>query len=207
MYSISGAPEMWWLSGYGTAADIQKLNEASAAMPAVGAVDEKFGPPEADYIASNTTMIASLRDSLSYSAGVPTSALRYFVVSRVLVRPGHNDEFVAARKIIKAAHEAVHASDGYAIYQVTAGAPTGTYLIFAGKKSMAELDANPHGPGYAAAVGGAEGQKKLADMAASYTNNGDSNLFALDPQISVLSKAWYDADAFWKPKAPAAPKK
>lgn len=207
MSAMSGAPEVWWISGYNTAADIQKLNEAYADSPALQAVDDKFVAPEADYVASTISMTAVLRDSLSYSSGTPLAAMRYVMVSRVLVRPGHNDEFLQARRLIKAAHETAHATDGFAVYQVTAGAASGTYLIFAGKKSMAEFDTNPHGPAYVAALGGAEGQKKLADLAASYTTNGDANLFQLNPQYSVLSKAWYDADPFWKPKAPAAGKK
>jgi hypothetical protein len=90
---------------------------------------------------------------------------------------------------------------------VTSGAPAGTYLIMAGKAKLAELDSNPHGPAYVAAIGGPEGQKKLADMAASYTNSSTSDLFKVDPQISILNKSWYDADPYWKPKAAAAPKK
>jgi len=204
--AMSGAPEIWWVNGYATAADVQKLNEAYAASPALQAVDDKFYPPEADFVASTSSMIARLRDSLSYSDGTPMTALRYVLVSRVLVRPGHNDEFLQARRQIRAAHIASHASDGFAVYQVTAGAPSGTYLIFAGKKSMADFDNDPHGPAYAAALGGADAQKKLAELAAAYTTNGDANLFQLNPEYSVLSKAWYDADPYWKPKAALAKK-
>ena len=43
-------------------------------------------------------------------------------------------------------------------------------------------------------------------MASSYTATSIVHLFRLDPQISVLNKAWYDADPYWRPKAAPAPK-
>jgi hypothetical protein len=205
--SMSGPSEMWWLGAIASAADLEKLNATYAASPALNAVDDKFVPAEADYLANSFGMIAKLRDDLSYSSGMPMTSMRYMAVTTLVVRPGHGDEFTEARKTIKAAHEKAKAKDGYAIYAVGAGAATGTFLIMAGKASLAELDADPHGPAYVEAIGGPAGQKKLAEMAASYTGTSTGNLFKVDPQISILNKAWYDADPYGKPKAPAAPKK
>ena len=108
--------------------------------------------------------------------------------------------------MIKAAHEKAKLVDGFAVYQVLGGGATGTFLIFQPKVSLAEFDADPHGPAYAEALGGAAAQKKLSDMASSYTATSIVHLFRLDPQISVLNKAWYDADPYWRPKAAPAPK-
>ena len=201
MVAISGPNEAWWLTGFESAEAMQKYNETIDATPALAAVSAKYYPPEADYLANTFTMIARYRDDLSYSTGSPMTALRYMVVSRIGVKLGHNAEFVEARKMIKAAHEKAKAADGYAVYQVTAGAPAGTFLVFAGKGSMAELDVNPHGDAYTAALGGADGEKKLNDMLMSYEGSSDSNLFRLSPSMSILNKQWWDADAYWKPKA------
>jgi len=201
MVAMSGPNETWWLTAFESADAIQKYNDTIDATPALAAVGATYYPPEADYLANTFTMIGRFRDDLSYSTGSPMTALRYMVVSRVGVKLGHNAEFVEARKLIKAAHEKAKAADGYAVYQVTAGAPAGTFLIFAGKKSMADLDVNPHGDAYTAALGGADGEKKLNDLLMSYEGSADSNLFRLSPSMSVLNKTWYDADAYWKPKA------
>jgi hypothetical protein len=205
--SITGPNENWWLNGAASAADIEKLNAAYAASPALNAVDDKFVPPEADYLNNTFVMLAKFRDDLSYSSGTPMTSMRYMAITTIAVRPGHGDEFVEARKQIKAAHEKAKAKDGFAIYAVRGGAAAGTYVIFASSSTMADLDTDPHGPAYVAAIGGPEAQKKLADMASSYTGTTMTNLFRVDPQISVLNKSWYDADPYWKPKAPAAPKK
>lgn len=201
MVAMSGPNEVWWVTAFESADAIQKYNDTIDATPTLAAVVAKYYPPEADYVANTFTMIARYREDLSYSSGSPMTALRYMVVSRVGVKLGHNAEFVEARKLIKAAHEKAKATDGYSVYQVTAGAPAGTFLVLAGKKSMAELDANPHGDAYTAAIGGADGEKKLNEMLMSYEGSADSNLFRLSPSMSVLNKQWHDADTFWKPKA------
>ena len=201
MVAMSGPNEAWWMTGFESAEAIQKYNDAVGATPALAAVSAQYYPPEADYLANTFMMIARYREDLSYSTGSPITALRYMVVSRIGVKLGHSAEFVEARKMIKAAHEKAKAADGYSVYQVTAGAPAGTFLVFAGKKSMADLDVNPHGDAYTAALGGADGEKKLNEMLMSYEGSADSNLFRLSPSMSVLNKQWYDADAFWKPKA------
>jgi hypothetical protein len=203
MTTMSGASEVWFLNPYASMADMQKVNEAYEASAALTAVGEKYRPQESDLLTNSFTMITTLRDDLSYSSGTPLPSLRYMTLQRVSVKIGHNDEFVEARKIIKAAHEQAKASDGYAIYQVTAGAPAGTFLIFRGLKSLAELDANPHGPEYMAAMGGPEGQKKLNTMLMSYENSADLTAFQFSPAMSSPGKAWTDADPYWKPKAAA----
>lgn len=203
MSAQSGPNEMWWLNGYGSMAEMQKVNDAVDASPALTAVGTTYGPPEADYVSNTIGMIARFRDDISYSSGTPMTAVRFFLVTRVVVRTGMGDQFTEARKLIKAAHEKVKAADGYGIYQVTAGAPAGTFLIFSGRKSLAELDNDPHGPAYVAALGGPEGQKKLTDMQIAYQASASTDLFKLDPTISVLDKSWAAADPFWKRKAVA----
>ncbi len=205
MTTMSGANEAWFLFPYASMADMQKLNAAGDASATLTAITDRYAAQESDLLANMFTMIANYRDDLSYNDGTPLPSLRYMSVQRVSVKIGHNDEFVEARKIIKAAHEKAKVAHGYAIYEVTAGAPAGTFLVFSGRKSLAELDADPHGPAYVTALGGPDGQKKLNAMTMSYENSADATLFQLNAAMSSPGKAWIDADPFWKPKV--APKK
>jgi hypothetical protein len=189
MSALSGPNEMWWLTGYGAMADIQKVSDAVEASPALTAVGATYGPPEADFVSNTIGMIARFRDDLSYNNSVPMTSERFMVVGRVVVRTGMGEQFTEARKIIKAAHEKAKAADGFAIYQVMVGAPAGTFLIFQPRKSLGEFDTDPHaGPAYVAAIGGPEGQKKLMEMQVAYQASSSSDLFKLDPAISVLDK-------------------
>ena len=199
--SMSGANEVWFLQGFAAAADMQKVSETMAANPAMAAVDQKYRPMESDLLANQFTMIARLRDDLSYTSDAPLPSMRYMTVQRISVKIGHGPEFEDARKIMKAGHEKIRAADGYAVYQVTMGAPAGTFLVMAAKKGMADFDTDPHGEPYAAAIGGPDGQKKLRDMSMSYENTADTQLFAVNPTISTMGQVWGDADAYWKPKA------
>ena len=200
MTSMSGADEAWFLMGFPTAADMQKMYETVAAAPAMSGVDAKFRPMEADLLANRITMIARLRDDLSYSSGAPLPSMRLMTVQRISVKTGAGPTFEEARKIMKAAHEKIRAVDGYAVYQVTMGAPAGTFLVMAAKKGFAEFDTDPHGEAYAAALGGPDGQTKLREMAIAYQNTADTQLFFVNPAISTMGSVWGEADAYWKPK-------
>src|SRR5579863_8705457 len=91
-------------------------------------------------------------------------------------------------------------------YEVTAGAPSGTYLFFTMMDSMKVLD------------GDAERSKKMMDAMGKDSfdkfmkSMGDvivsieDNLFEVKPGMSYASKATMDKDPeFWKPKAAMKP--
>jgi len=191
---------MWFMQGYPTMAEMQTSNAAYDASPVFTAVDQKFRPQEAEYLTSATNLIARFRAELSYDAGNAMPGMRYMTVQRIVVRPGHGAEFDSARKIIKAAHEKVKAKDGFALYQVTSGAPAGTYLLMGGRQGLADLDADPHGPDYGAALG-PNGQKTLNELLIAYEASAATDLFQVNPEISIVPKTWADADPYWKPKA------
>ncbi|MFI5311952.1 MAG: hypothetical protein ACHQQ3_12000, partial [Gemmatimonadales bacterium] len=147
------------------------------------------------------------RDDLSYSTGRPIWEMRFLTATRVLVRLGHEAEFVEARKAIKAAHEKAKLSDGYGVYQVTSGMPGTTFYIFAARKSLSELDDNTKthaDPAYQAALG-ADWTKRNAALVQAYEASTDVNIFAMNPAMSIAPPDWIKADPYWKPKAP--PKK
>jgi hypothetical protein len=210
--SLTGPAEAWFLSGYASWAEYEKINNEINGSAAVAAVFARYFPQEADMLADWRGMVARFRDDLSYLPGKePLGTMRYFSITRTQIRPGHVGEFEEARKMIKAAHEKAKLSDGFVIYEVTSGAPAGTFLTFVARKSLAEIDqgAQIHGADYMAALGGDSAQKKLAALASSGTINAETNQFAFSPAMSYPSKETVAADpAFWTPKpAMAAPKK
>jgi hypothetical protein len=110
--------------------------------------------------------------------------------------------------MVKSAHEAGKLSDGYSMWQAAAGAPAGTYFIFVARKSLSEIDAGAaiHGAAYQAALGGTEGQKKMAANAAAAIISTQTDHFAFAPQQSIPPAEWVAADpGYWKHKT--APKK
>ncbi len=111
--------------------------------------------------------------------------------------------------MIKAAHEKAKLTDRFSLWRVASGAPAGTYYQFVVRKSLAEIDegAAMHGPAYQAALGGAEGQKKLDALAASAIISSQVDQFAFAPQQSIPPPEWIKADpGFWARKPPAVKK-
>ncbi len=210
--SMTGPAEVWFLSGYPSWAEYEKVNNEINGNAALGAIFTRYFPQEADMLADSRGMVARYREDLSYLPGKePLGAMRYFSITRTQIRPGHTGEFEEARKMIKAAHEKATLSDGFVIYEVNSGAPSGTFLTFVARKTLAEIDqgAQIHGAAYMAALGGDSAQKKLAALASSGTITSETNHFAFSPAMSYPSKETVAADpAFWTPKpAMAAAKK
>lgn len=205
--AMSGPQENWYISAYPTWAEYEAANKAGEA-PALANIGKQYSAKEDEYLSDGRGMVFTFRADLSYgNADLPAS--RYFAVTRVSVRPGHDDEFVANRKMVKAAHESTKMPDSFSVWQVSSGAPAGTYLIFVARKSLAEIDggAAMHGDAYQAALGGAEAQKKMAANSAAAVISSQSDLFAFAPQQSVAPPEWVKADPkYWTLKAPAMKK-
>lgn len=203
--AMSGPPENWYMSPYPTWSDYEKANKA-AESPALAAIGKQYGSQEDQYLSDARGMVLTYRADLSYGGPADLQASRYFSISRISVRPGHDAEYVENRKMVKAAHEAAKLSDNYSMWQAAAGAPAGTYFIFVPRKSLAEIDqgASSHGAAYEAALGGPEAQKKMAANAAAAIISSQTDLFAFAPQQSNAPAEWVTADpGFWKLKAPA----
>ena len=205
--SMSGPSEVWFALPYASLDAMQKTDATNDAIASVAAVTDRYAPAEADYMQDGRQMVMTLLPELSYSTGRPFTEMRFLTAQRILVRAGHRAEFVESRTAIKAAHEKSKLADGYAVYQVNYGMPSGTYFVFAARKSLAELDDNTKthaDPAYQAALG-VDWAKKNALLVQAYEQSSETNIFKVSVEMSVVPKEWKDADSFWKPKA--APKK
>lgn len=207
--SVSGPGEAWFLSGYPSfaayEADQKNIERASALF----AETQRLSAIDGELLTQGRSMFATFREDLSYNTSVNLGKMRYFTITVTRVRPGHNAEFVEARKIVKAAHEKAGLPDGAAVYQVTAGAPSGTFILMTARATLEELDQSDaihNADAYVQALGGEAGQKKLNDLASSAIISSEPNVFAFSPAMSYASPAMVAGDpAFWTPKpAPTA---
>jgi hypothetical protein len=207
--ATTGPRETWYVSGFPSYAEYARLGKAFGAVPALTAIGPRLDPQEADFVSDARGMLLLVRDDLGYGPPANMPTMRFMSITRISVRPGHVPDFEDARKLIRTAHETSHATDAYAIYEATAGAPAGTFYIMVARKSLAELDDAPriHGAEYQAALGGDEGRRKMAANAANYLNGTQTDHFAFVPSQSVVSAAWASGDpTYWKLRTtPAAP--
>lgn len=206
MSALTGPNEIWYIAPYSTWADYEKANANGMTNPALAAIEKQYVPAESEYLSDARQMTIRPRAEFSYGPPADLANTRYVSVTRVSVRPGHTAEYEEIRRIVKAAHEAAHLTDHFTVWESTAGAPAGTFFTFVARKTLAELDsaAATHGAAYTAALGGDEGQKKLAALNASAIISQETDQFEFTPSQSVPPDEWVTANpGFWKRKAPA----
>ena len=206
MVSQTGPSEAWFMTGYPSLAAWEKDQQASEKNPVLTAELDKLSEKDGELLSGARSITANYREDLSYRpAGVKLGAMRYFYVTTIRVRPGHESDYLEANKITREAHEKANVPEHWAVYQVTLGMPSGTYLVLQPMKTLAEVDAFPdtHGKVYQEAIGD-EGKKKLREAASAGIMNSESNIFAFSPKMSYVSKETAAADPeYWTPKPPA----
>jgi len=208
--AMTGAPESWYITAFPTWEDAEKADKAYGANSTLSGIDKQFSPKEDAYLSDGRGMTLTFREDLSYGGPSDIAASRYFSVTRVSVRPGHDPEYVANRKKQKAAHESAKAPDKYSMWQAAVGAPAGTYFIFTARTSLAEIDrdATFHtSAAYTAALGDSTALNKMLANTAAAVISSQTDLFSFAPQQSNPAPAWITADpGYWKRKAAAAKK-
>ncbi|MGB7621939.1 MAG: hypothetical protein WBN92_06275 [Terriglobia bacterium] len=202
--------EAWFVTGYDSFAAFDKERTAVDKMVA-GAVKtgmDQLDKQDSDLLSGSRSLVATYNKELSYRADVDIPHMRYFRIVTVRVRPGQGHTFEEARKIVNEAHEKANVDEHWAVYEVVAGAPAGTYFIITPLKSLAEQDDFPalHGKAYQDALGD-ENRAKLRKMQSEAVMSAETSVYAFNPAMSVLPKEWTGADPdFWTPKPKAAAK-
>lgn len=200
--SLTGETRALFLTGYPSMEAWEKDTLAQQKDTELTAEVDRLNTKDGDYLTGSAQAVAVYKPDLSYHPEVPVAGTRYFRITSVHVKPGHDDHFTDIRKLVKAAHEKANLSDHYALYQVVMGTPGGTYLIIAPLKSATELDQfeTIHGQAYKDALGD-EGRKQVAEFASQGLEGTESQLFAFSPKMSYVSQDWIAADSdFWTPK-------
>lgn len=213
MNSLSGKSRSLFFTGYESfeawekdVAATQKNATLSAGLDRAGVADgELLDSMDAGVFAYNAEY------SLNQQAEHATAATRYFEVSVYHVKPGHHKEWDDGLKMVLEAYKKALPDAHWACFASVYGAPEGTYLFIVARKSATEIDADfAHNKDFMAAMGD-EGMKKLEELSAASIESSETNLFALNPNMSYVPAEWIKADDFWKPKAgnslAAVPKK
>jgi len=213
MNSITGKSRSLFFTGYDSfdawekdVASQQKNAVLSAALDRAGAADGEL----LDSL-DTAAFTYSSEYSLNQQAEHATPATRYFEVSVYHVKHGHRNEWDEGVKMVLEGYKKALPDAHWACYESMYGAPEGTYLFIVARKSASELDSDiAHNKDFMAAMG-QEGMKKLEELSAASIESSESNLFALNPNMSYVPAEWLKADDFWKPKGgnsvAAAPKK
>lgn len=210
--SVTGPAEVWYLIPFSSHAAYGESMAKQDADPALAAELERLSRGDAEFVGEVSTLDAAARPELSYGAFPDLAKMRFWEITTFRVKPGHGDDFAAAAKAWASASARSAPGNSWRTYEIMAGAPGGTYLVFSSygafadfDKALADGDATWKGLTF-------EERSALQKFDTEAALNTVTNRFRLDPRQSYVPAEIRQKDpAFWMPKAaakaPAPPKK
>ena len=202
--SVTGPAEVWYVIPFSSHAAYGDSMAKQDADPALSAELERLSRGDAEFVSEVNTMDAAARPELSFGTFPDLAKMRFWEITTFRVKPGHGDDFAAAAKAWAAASARSAPGTSWRTYEVMAGAPGGTYLVFSSYGAFADFDK--------ATTDGEATWKGLTFEERStlqkYDNeaalNTVTNRFRLDPRQSYVPAEVRQKDAaFWMPKAAA----
>jgi hypothetical protein len=206
--SVTGPAEVWYVIPFSSHAAYGESTSKQEADPVLSAELERLSRGDAEFVSEVNAMDAAARPDLSYGTFPDLAKMRFWEIATFRVKPGHGDDFAAAAKAWASASARSAPGASWRTYEVLAGAPGGTYLVFSSYGAFADFDK-------AVADGDAtfkgltfEERSALQKYDTEAALNTVTNRFRLDPRQSYVPADIRQKDpAFWMPKAPAPPKK
>ena len=175
-----------------------------AARPEIARMQEELQ----SLIVAERTIIAVRRDDLGFRAqSIDFSKARFMRVLEVRLNPGHESDFVEAFRTLSHAYESIKANTPWVVYQVNVGMPSPTFIVFLPMGALKQNDDLLDWRRGLREVEGEEAAQRTDQIAREAYLSTESNLYALSPETSHVSKEFAEGDPeFWSPKKSAAPK-
>lgn len=210
MVSLTGTPQALYIIPAASNAAYGEQMKRYDNDPVTTAELERLSRADAEVLEDTRTIQARARPDLSAGAYPDLAKQRFWEISVVRVRPGHEMDFDAAAKAYGAAAQRAATNPQYRVYEVIAGMPTPTYIIFASVANYADFDQLFTDGMKTMQSSTAEEQATLQKFSADGLQSWENNRFRLDPRQSYVSRETRASDpAFWgaMPTARPAPRR
>jgi hypothetical protein len=212
--AITGEPKTLSFDPFDSFAQVDQAfvgwSQIYAAHPELAQLQQQIN----SLVTSERTIIAVRRDDLGYRRDfIDLSKMRFMRVLQVRLRPGFENSFEESFKILGAAYERINATTPWVVYQVNVGMPSPSFLVFV---PMHALQQNDDLLAWRKDLRQAEGEaavRHMEETAKEAYESTESNLYAVSPEVSHVTKEFADGDPqFWSsdPRArrePNSPKK
>jgi hypothetical protein len=208
MNSITGENRALFLSAYPSFEAWEA--ERKMTSPALNAALDKANVPDGDLLAKTDQSAWLLSPEYSLNTKGLMPGAHFMEISQYVVKPGHYKEWDELVKMVNAGYKKGVPSAHFTCYEMAFGNSSSghVYIFLTSAKSMSEVDMEfATGKDFVAAMG-PEGMKKLDELEAASVQSEQTNLFALNPKMSLPPEALIQSDPdFWSPKpAPVAKK-
>lgn len=205
--SLTGAPEAWYITPYATHAAVGDTFKREDGDSVLTAELARLRRADAEMINSVRTMQAVARKDLSFGTYPDLATQRFFEITWFRVRPGHEQQFEAAGKAYGAAAKRAGATSAFRVYEIVAGVPGPTYLIFSSVGAYGDFDQSMSDGEKTMKGASPEEGMALQKFMLEGVVNIETQRFRVDPVQSYVPKETRAQDpAFWVGKKPAPAK-
>ena len=206
--SISGPPEALFFDPFDSFDEMDTSyvgwSRIFAAHPEMARMQEELQT----LITAERTVIAVRRDDLGFRPqSIDFSKARFMRILEVRLNPGHESDFVEAFRALSRAYDAIKANTPWVVYQVNVGMPSPAFIIFLPMRALRQNDDLLDWRRSIREAEGEEAAQRTDQIAREAYLSMESNLYALSPETSHVSKEFADGDPeFWSPRRSAPPK-
>ena len=138
--SLSGTPEVWFVAPFENHAAFGDSLKRESEDPVLSAELDRLSRADAEHVSNVRQIQAIARKELSHGAFPEVAKQRFYEITVFRVKPGRESGFADAAKAYGAAAGRGAADVNYRVYQVIAGMPEPTYLIFSSVESFGAFD-------------------------------------------------------------------
>lgn len=205
LVSMTGPNEAWYVNSHASHTAMGQSMKRDDGDPVLSAELQRLSRMDADHLNNIRVFQAAARPDLSYGAFPDVGMARFWEITWFRVRPGHESSFANAAKAYAAAAKRAAPNANWRTYEVIAGLPGPTYLIFSSVQSYGELDQSMEG--FQAIVKAFTPDEIAVTEKFGSTGliNTETQRFRLDASQSYVDAATKAKDpAFWSPKKGAS---
>jgi hypothetical protein len=195
--STSGKPRALFLTGYESFEDWEKQNLADMKNATLSAELDRASMADGELLDTTDLSAWVYREDQSLNQTGNLVGIRYMEFEVFQIKPGHEEEWNEAVKIVKDAYAKMPDAH-WAMYQNVFGREAPAFLVITPRKSASEIDRDfANGKQFVDAMG-PDGLKKLNELTASAIASSERNLFMISPKMSYMGEDLAKADPdFW----------
>ncbi len=205
--STTGRNEAWYITPFDSHQAMGDSMKRESDDTVLSTELKRLQRADADVLNNLTIMQVMARKDLGMGAFPDIARTRFVEITIFRVRPGHERGFEEAAKAYGSAAKRSAPETSYRVYQVMAGVPGPTYLVFSSTQSFAEFDRAAQQDMDIMKRASQEERNTLEKFSAEGLVNTETQRFRVDPVMSYVPKEVRASDpAFWMPKKPAPAK-
>lgn len=202
--AVSGTPEVWWITPYPDLATMGKGSTFGAGNGAYQSALSRLAVEDGEHLNGMNSLQAVAVPAASSGPFPDVAKIRVYSILTVQVRPGMDQAFTEIAQAYGAILRKGGVDASWRAYQVIAGMPSGTFLVFTSYPSWDAVQAQEQASEAAFARAAPADLEDLTRRFREAIVSSTNRYFNVNPAMSYPSKEMIAADSFWAPRPATA---